>query len=404
MPQRVGRRRFIRGRGEWEIYSFIRESRIRGKVTQGQRPMNRRHRAVPDRQRALEPTPPQANFTLHAARDMYAAIEGKAFSCVITGYCRTRIFEFPRIDYHGEADEPHQSIFASPTVKACVATDLVRYFENSTSKHYSISPSLRQAVRETAERIESQMNGGVPVFVLIEENNQLTPIEMDKGECSLSPEVIVRDDEEVPILVGGRTGQEFITAWHTIDGAWPELPNNQLLVNMILAGVRAGQHTPDPIRKHLDQDGLVTDDDRYVEMMRPTMSAKLSVATQMDTTAFKGRVSEIRSAIAAMEQDIGAPHMALLINSMYRDEYKDDAYLRLHYLRLWQSLVDAGRPYLNYSGNIRHDKVVVAGNKTLQELNGYRDDIAHWWTDTIDENFLSDLQRTINELIRRKYF
>ena len=96
-------------------------------------------------------------------------------------------------------------------------------------------------------------------------------------------------------------------------------------------------------------------------------------------------------------------HMALLVNSMYSDEYKDDAYRRLQYLGLWQSLVDAGRKYLGYPGNIRYDNVVVAGTKTLLELTEYRGDIAHWWTDAIDENFLADLQRTINELIRRRY-
>ena len=106
-----------------------------------------------------------------------------------------------------------------------------------------------------------------------------------------------------------------------------------------------------------------------------------------------------------MEQDIRDPHMALLVNSIYSDEYKDDAYQRLQYLQLWQSLADAGRKYLGYQGkSIRYDNKVVAGKKTLLELTEYRDDIAHWWTDTIDENFLADLRRTINELIRRKYF
>ena len=124
----------------------------------------------------------------------------------------------------------------------------------------------------------------------------------------------------------------------------------------------------------------------------------------MDTVAYRSRASEITKVIEAMERNIGVPHLALLVNSMYRDEYKDDAYQRLHYLGLWQSLADAGGKCLNYQGNIRKDHVVVAGNKTLQELKDYRDDIAHWWTDTIDENFLADLQRTINELIHRKYF
>ena len=97
--------------------------------------------------------------------------------------------------------------------------------------------------------------------------------------------------------------------------------------------------------------------------------------------------------------------MALLVNSLYNDEYKDDAYRRLQYLRLWESLVEAGEKYLNYQGkSVRHDDVVVAGNRTLSELTNYRDDIAHWRTDTIDENYLADLQRTINELMHSKYF
>ena len=199
-------------------------------------------------------------------------------------------------------------------------------------------------------------------------------------------------------------GEEFIIACHTSDGAWPEVPNNQQSVNMILAGVRAGQQTPDPIRKCLDQECLVTDGGQYVAMMRPTVSARLGTARRMDTTAYRDRVAEIRRGIAGLEQDIGAPHMALLVNAMYSDEHRDDAYQRLQYLQLWQSLSEAARPYLGYSGNVREDNVALAGNKTLKELKDYRDDIAHWWTDTIDENYLSDLGLTINELIRRKYF
>ena len=359
-----------------------------------------------DRQKSLEPVPPKANFTLFAAREMYGGMGGKESCCTISGYRRTRIFEFPGIDFHPDGDEPHHKIYSSPSVRACVASDLVDYFVNSTcSSHYDISPSLRHEVGETEKKIRSQQKGRTPVYLVIEESNQLTPVEMVKGECSISDEIVVRDGKKVPILVGGREGEQFITAWATIDGAWPELPNNQQLVNMVLAGVRAGQQTADPIRKYLDENGLVTDDGRFVEMVRPTMSARGSTATPMDNTAYRDRASEIRKAIAAIEQDIGAPHMALLVNSMYRDDYKDDAYQRLQYLQLWQSLVEAGEKYLGHQGkSIRYDNIVVSGKKTLLELTEYRDDIAHWWTDTIDENFLADLQRTINELIRRKYF
>ena len=367
--------------------------------------MNRKYRPVADRYKALQPTPQGATFTLAGVRLMYASAGGKEYHCTISGYCRTRIFEFPAIDFHPDGDEPHHIIYTSPTVQACIVTDVVDYFATSTSStHYAISPSLRHVVAETDEKIKSQQQGRVPVFVVVEEFDQLTPVDMVKGECNVWDETCILDGELVPRLIGGREGEAFLTAWATIDGAWPELPNNQQLVNLILAGVRAGQRTPDPIRKYVDQSCLVTDDGRFVDIMQPTMSARGSVATAMDTTAYRVRVSEISNAIAALEQDIGAPHLALMVNSMYSDDYKDDAYQRLQYLGLWQSLVEAGRPCLGYQGNIRYDQVVVAGTKTLLELTEYRDDVAHWWTDAIDESFLADLRRTINELIRRKYF
>ena len=368
--------------------------------------MTKKYRPVADRKKALEPVPPERSFTLAGTRCMYAGMGGKEFHCTINGYYRTQIFDFPGIDFHPAGDEPHHEIYASPAVQACVTSNLLDCFGNSPcSKHYAISPSLRHMVGETEEKIKSQQKGRVPVFLVIEEFNQVPPVEMKKGECSISDEVVVKDGKKIPVLVGGREGGRFITAWATSDGTWPELPNNQQLVNMILAGVRIGQQTAEPIRKYLDQNGLVTDSGRFVEMMRPTVSARASTVTPMDTTAYRERVSEIRRAITAMEQDMGAPHMALLVNSMYRDEYKDDAYQRLQYLQLWQSLVETGKKYLGYRGeSIRYDDSIVAGKKTLRELTEYRDAIAHWWTDTINENFLADLQRTINKLIHRKYF
>ena len=369
---------------------------------------NKKSRANPtvaDRQRSLEPTPLESNIMLSAMRTGYKRQGHEEFPCTISEYCRTQVFEFPRIDFRPNGDEPHHIIYASPSVQASVASNLVDYFVNSTSsKHYAVSPSLRHGVAETEENIKLRQKGLVPVFLIIEEFNELTPVGMVNGECSISDEVVVRDGEKVPILVGGREGEKFITAWATIDGEWPELPNNQQLVNMILAGVRVGQQTSSPIPRHFGQDGIVTDEGRFVEMVRFTMSGRGSTATVMDTAAYRSRASEINRAIKAMERDLRVPHVALLFNSMYSDEYKEDAYQRLQYLQLWQSLSEAGEKYLNYQGDIRKDNVVVAGEKTLVELRDYRDAIAHWRTATIDENFLADLQRTINELVRLKYF
>ena len=367
--------------------------------------MTRKDRTVANRQKSLEPGLPESGFMTGGMKALYARAGGKEIHCTISGHCRTQIFEFPGIAFHPNGDEPHHPIYSSPTIRAYVASSLVDYFENSArSRHYAISPSLRYKVGELEEKVRSQQKSSVLAFIVIEESNQLAPVKMTKGECNILPERFVKDGEEVPLLTGGRAGEEFILAWANSDGAWPEVPNNQQSVNMILAGVRAGQQTPEPIHKRLDQECLVTDDGRFVVMQRPTMSARASTVTPMDTTAYRGRIAEIRRGIAALKQDIGAPHMALLVNSMYSEEYKDDAYQRLQYLQLWQSLSEAARPFLGYSGNVREDNVALAGNKTLKELKDYRDDIAHWWTDTIDENYLSDLRLTVNELIRSKYF
>ena len=153
----------------------------------------------------------------------------------------------------------------------------------------------------------------------------------------------------------------------------------------------------------MDQRCLVTDDGCYVNMIEPTASARLDTVQVMDTNAYRDRVTRIKDAIAAMQVDMGIPHIALLIDAMYCDEHKDDFYKRLQYLRLWESLAETGKKYLNYGGDIKYDNMVVAGKKTLRELKDYRNDIAHWWTDTIDEHYLEDLQRTINELLHRKY-
>ena len=142
---------------------------------------------------------------------MYEGGGGKEFHCTISAYCRTQIFEFPGINFHPEGDEPHHTIYASTSIHACVASDLVGYFVNSaSSKHYAISPSLRHVVGETDEKVKSQQKGHTPVFLVIEENNQLTPVEMVKGECCIADEVGVLDGKREPMLVGGRDGEKFL--------------------------------------------------------------------------------------------------------------------------------------------------------------------------------------------------
>lgn len=368
--------------------------------------MGRKSRKVESRKKALEPKEPEPQFKLDFIKAIYISTGLKDFNCVINRYCRTQVFQFPQISFHPEGDEPHHLIYDSPPLQACVVSNLTEYFSNATaSRHYAISPCLRHEVSETDEKIRAQNRHSVPVFLVIEEYTEFPPVEMIKGECNILDEIPVLDGEKVPLLKGGREGEQFIAYLAAADGAWPEFPDNQHLVNMILAGVRVGQKTPDPIPKYIDEKCLVTDDSRFVYMMpQLKSSARLGTSTKMDTNTYRDRVSSIKDALAKMKSDMGTPHMTLLINSMYCDEHGDDSYKRLQYLSLWQSLYEARKKCLGYHGDVKTGKEVMAGNKTLEELTDYRDEIAHWWTDTIDENYLSDLQKTINEMIHRKYF
>ena len=361
--------------------------------------------SVEDRFNLLRPTPPEPSFMLAGVKNIFESEGRKEFPCTVSEYCRTQVFEFPGVNFRPTVKAPHMHLYSSGSIRVHVTSNIVDYFENSTtSKQYGIDSSFRHVVAETDAKVKADRKD-TPVFLVVEEVEEITPVTMANGECIILDEIIIRDGEKVPLVMGGREGKKFLLAWHTRDGAWPQLPNNQLSTNLILAAVRVGQDTPDPIRRHMNADCLVTDTGRCVGMLRPTMSAAgVSISKPMDTPELTRRVSEIADAITDMEKDMTIPHFALLVNSMYSDERKDEPFRRLQYLQLWQAMADAGGKVLGFKGKIRKSKQVVAGKHRLKELYGYRNAIAHWWTDSIDDNYLADLRRTINELLRRKYF
>lgn len=367
--------------------------------------MARQNRKVADRLKALKPTAPDPQLLLAFLRELYKAGGGQPITCTITDHYRTRIFEFAHVDIKVENNDLHQLLYDSPIIHAYITTDISDYFLHKTpTKHYSISPPLREKIIEAGEELlQLKKDGRFRAYLVVEEQNKLSPVTMSNGECMTFEEVQEKDGKQIPLLTGGRKGEQFIAALHGVGGVWPELPDNEDIVNMILAAVRVGHDTTDPICKYIDQSCLVTEDGRFVSMIPPgNISARLSSITSMDACTYRKRVLEIRKAIDKMKPDLKIPHIQLLVDSMYRDEYKDDAFDRLHYLRLCQSLEEA-KKYLDYNVDVRTDSNIVAGNKPLNKLVDYRDNIAHWWVGESDEEFLVNLQKTINQLVRQKY-
>ena len=333
---------------------------------------------------------------------MYSAMGGVAMACMISGHRRTRVFEFPGVYGVLDGNEAHYPIFESVSMRACVVSNLVDYFGDAAfSDHYAISPSLRHAADEVSQ--EAKRAHGTQLFVVIEDIDELAPVEMNRGECCECDEAVIEDGEQVSILVGGRVGKKCMIAWATLDGAWPELPSDQRMVNLVMAGVRASQKFAGPIRKHLDQRCLVTDDGRFVDIVgRSLGAATVTTASPLDAESCAERATAIRAGIERIEEDLGDARVELLVRSMYCEDAGDEAFQQLLYLHLWQSVIDTDG-VLCPRAKLENSDEAIVGDKTPRELKDYRDDIAHGRTDGIDASFLAGLQHTVNELICDKY-
>ncbi len=366
-------------------------------------------RPVIDRLKRLASPPSKPEGTLAMADSMLDATiklaNGEKISCTIDRHCRTRVFDFPRS--RPTEPVPHYSIYRSNSVYASLVCDLRAYFEQSESPHYGLSSPLRHEVAELIRQNDSQGEGINP-YIVVEEAHRLPPIVLHRG-CASVDEIGHKDGQLLPLLTGGRANARFIIAFETSDGPWPDIPRDERTVNMILAATRASQDAHDEIRKHIDQSCLVTDNGRYVCPMSTGFgSVRLDVVHPLDADALRETAESLGAAVSRMEADLSSEHIELLVNALYWDDYKDDDFRRLHYLSLWQSLSEARRK-LGYTPpssktGLAKDPTVVGGTFSLQALTSYRNDIAHYWTGNIDGSYLANMYRTINELLRRRYF
>ncbi len=366
-------------------------------------------RPVSNRLKSLASPREKPHGTLAMADDMLdVAIKfanGDRVTCTVNRHCRTRIFDFP--SSRPTEPVPHYTIYRSNSVRASLVCDLRAYFEQSDSAHYGLSPPLRHEVTELVKKKNSQGESS-NAYIVLEESHSFPPMELDRG-CASVDEVGCKDGQPYPLLAGGRANARFIIAIETSDGAWPDIPSDEQKINMILAAIRASQDAHDEIRKHVDHSCLVTDDDRFVCPMSAGFgSARASVVSPLDADAFRETALSLRAAISRMEADLTSEHIELLVNALYWDDYKDEDFRRLHYLSLWQSLSESRRK-LGYSPpspktGFSNDPTVVGGKFSLEALTSYRNDIAHCWTGNIDGNYLANMYRTINELLRRRYF
>ena len=171
-------------------------------------------------------------------------------------------------------------------------------------------------------------------------------------------------------------------------------------VNVVLASVKAVQNVTGHITRLYECSCFVNDKGEAVYTLNATMSARAVVMSRVAPAELEERAVRIRAMLQSMMSE-SEPAAAELFDSIVLDKTIDDGYLRLTYLRLWQAVEDA-KKHLGRPGLLNENQV-IGGNRAPTELRAYRNAIAHWHTGRIDHSYLSDLEYTAMELVRRKY-
>ena len=367
--------------------------------------MSRRNRDYANRREALrkslEPSE-SGGFSTHSNKAVAEALGGRAVECTITGYCRTFVFRFPGSRLVAQEPVTPQLIYSHGSLKASIVSDLPAYFEQNPTEslHYSIDVSLRTRVRsiyeEAVEQSNQQPHPEVPLFVVVEEYTKIPPTVLNRGECYMIDEC--RDGRAA--IEGGREGEKVLFAERTIDGAWPNFRADMSVVDVVLTAVKMEQNVTCHIEELYNGSRFVSSEGQAVFIRSTNISVNVEPISRLKPPDLREKVDRIGAMLQGMMSD-AEPAVAELFDSIILDKTKDDSYLRLWYLRLWQAVEDAKRR-LGYP-QLDNLDTVIAGERTPKELKEYRNDIAHWHTGKIDYAYLSDLQHTALELLRRKY-
>ena len=347
-------------------------------------------------------TQPRGGVTTHAAKLMAAPLGGTEETCTVTGYYRTSVFEFPGCHLISKGPIRPQLITESPGLKAVIVSNLPAYFQkgNPKPRHYAIDTSLRAGI-ECAYRKQTGPHTSRRMFVVIEQDARVQPTTFENGECFMIDE----HREGRAIIEGGREGKRALLAVRTVDGAWPSFSPDIQGRNSVLAALKIEQNVAHPIVEFYSCSCFVSDDDRPIYTLHPTMGIRyggVRVTSPVDQHALEAKVTRIRSIHAGLRKDSEAlPQVAELVDSVLVDDTKDEGHFRLWYLRLWQAVMDA-KKYLR-EPRLEEGETAIAGTLTPRQLKEYRHRVAHWWTGQVDFSFVTDIQYTVLELMRRKY-
>ena len=357
------------------------------------RPQDRRTSLLRNKENSDNP-----NFSTHAAKRMAQGLEGRLTDCTITGYCQTRVFEFLSGRLVAENLVAPCLIYETDGFRAVIVSDIQKYFESvSDSQHYSIDLSLRVGVKNLWEKKSNECRPSeVPVFIVMEEVRSTPETPMNKGECFIADEGLM--------LEKGRPGKDIIIAVQTIDGSWPDSSVDLESVNAVLTAIKVEQNITYHIKELVSCFCYVNADWQPVYPIKPRVNigyGGLRVDSKLCADDIQTKADRIRKIICGLKADRQKPEISELIDAILLEDSQDDKYFRLWYLRLWQAAKDASS-YLGFR-QFENRNSPLNGNSSPRQQTEHRNAIAHWWTGKVDFSYVSDLQKTVLEMLRRKY-
>ena len=318
-------------------------------------------------------------FTLVGVKlmaDGVAGGEGKAerVDCKIEKFKVTKIYNIP-IWWDGTEEERKSKILYSEKGFVAVITDNIEEYLKKESRYgqYAKDAGLREACKKINERC------GRSVFVVMEEEGETEEKEFNRGECWKN-------------LILGR--EEDIIIFKTTDGKWPGGKENTEAERVLLAAIKLETEATHNLKREARCFCYETTDGKTVYGCEPKMSIAYGgahVVRRAKGIEIEETTQKLTDRIIQLKKEGQEISVREVLNALLLGDSKNEEYFRLWYLNLWQALVDFGREYCSNKGiDLKEERET----EQYKELKEHRDEIAHWSTEKINYELLTEIQKT----------
>lgn len=315
---------------------------------------------------------------------------GAPFSCHITEYARTMIYSLPSY----RVQEGHGASYllkVTDTFKASIVTDPVRsVLDDDFSEQQVVDDDFKNALTTACN--DDDEKARTAIFIVVQFKENLGNFSATLGQCTT-------------FEYEGRKSHYIVDC---IDAPAPSPDKRTKDINLVLSAVRAEFEETDALVKVFDRSCYMTSAGECVFKMEFSVSAAAKLVSSLSPLDLKAKSNAIQDLIARIESAVREDstkkklqnshdfekRLGELIEALQLDESRDDAYLRLWNLRLWNRVEEFGEAF--------RPRLQLSNNHNLADEKKHRNDIAHRGVNKIDWAVLRSLQKKTFLLLRQR--